>query len=205
MEITFGLAAGSGYSSATATAAAHTASAAAAVASAAPAASASAAAAASATSGAALLSMAALAFPASALAAVGVAGAMALFWMSQAAPQAQKHCRANRAKLSASGKLRVLKKTKAYGIRERKEERLMQPKKRKIQSSLPTLLTSQTEIAEAGEKLRQEELLGSGASAAAYLCSLDGQPRAKKVVSDIDRLIDRYIYIYEYTYHKHNS
>ena len=61
----------------------------------------------------------------------------------------------------------------------------MQPKKRKIQSSLPTLLTSQTEIAEAGEKLRQEELLGSGAFAAVYLCSLDGQPRAKKVVSDI--------------------
>lgn len=98
MEITFGLAAGSGYLSATATAAAHTASAAAAVASAAPAASASAAAAASATSGAAFLSMAALALPASALAAVGVAGAMALFWMPQAAPQAQKHCRANTAK-----------------------------------------------------------------------------------------------------------
>ena len=50
---------------------------------------------------------------------------------------------------------------------------------RKMQSSLPTLLTSQTEIAEVGEKLRQEELLGSGAFAAVYLCSLDGQPRAK--------------------------
>lgn len=174
MEITFGLAAGSGYLSATATAAAHAASAAAAVASAAPAASAA--------SGA-LLPFFAL--PASAIAAVGVAGALAFFWMSQAAPQAQKHCRANRAKLSASGKLRVLKKTKVHAIRERQGERSMQPKKRKIQSTLPTLLRSQTEIAPAGEKLRQEELLGSGAFAAVYFCSLDGQSRAKKVVSDI--------------------
>ena len=76
----------------------------------------------------------------------------------------------------------------------------MQPKKRKFQSSLPTLLTSQTEIAEAGEKLRQEELLGSGAFAAVYLCSLDGQPRAKKVVSDTDTYIFIYIYTYIYIY-----